>query len=35
VRAFYAHQFQLGLNWQNIGYTLKMPRTGTNDIWTR
>jgi len=34
VRAFYAHQFQFGLNWQNVGYTLKMPRDGVNDIRT-
>ena len=35
VRAFYAHQFQPFMNWQNLGYTLKLPQSAVNDIWTR
>jgi hypothetical protein len=35
VRVFYAHQFQIFMNWQNLGYTLKLPSDATNDIWTR
>ncbi len=33
VRVYYVHQFQLGLNWQNLGYTLKVPTDSINDIW--
>jgi hypothetical protein len=35
VRVFYAHQFQVGLNWQNLGFSLMLPRSAANDIWTR
>jgi hypothetical protein len=35
VRLFYAHQFEFGLNWQNLGFNLKLTRGAANDIWTR
>jgi len=33
VRVFYAHQFQIGLNWQNLGFSLRLPQDGINDPW--
>jgi hypothetical protein len=33
VRTFYATQFFSGLDWETLGYTLKVPQSSTNDIW--
>jgi hypothetical protein len=35
LRVFYAHQFKPFLDWQSIGYRLKLPRDAFHNIWTR
>jgi Trypsin-like peptidase domain len=35
IRTFYAHQFQIFMNWPNLRQTLKLPDGASNDIWTR
>jgi hypothetical protein len=35
LRVFYAHQFKPFLDWQSIGYRLKLPRDAFHNMWTR
>lgn len=35
VRTFYAHQFDSGMDWQNLGFSLQVESSATNDIWSR